>query len=92
MADLKTPGDFYDVTQTALRAGGALPRIRIDGPFGAPAQDVFKAEGALDSPLPRSSRCTNAFATVVAILIGAGIGVTPFASVLKNIWCADSTR
>ncbi|GJN91300.1 hypothetical protein Rhopal_004319-T1 [Rhodotorula paludigena] len=66
MADLKTPGDFYDVTQTALRAGGALPRIRIDGPFGAPAQDVFKAE--------------------VAILVGAGIGVTPFASVLKNIW------
>ncbi|TNY18171.1 NADPH oxidase [Rhodotorula diobovata] len=58
--------DFYDVTLTALTAGGKLPVIRVDGPYGAPAQDVFKAE--------------------VAILVGAGIGVTPFASVLKNVW------
>ncbi|GAA5905496.1 hypothetical protein JCM8208_004299 [Rhodotorula glutinis] len=58
--------DFYDVTLAALMAGGELPVIRVDGPYGAPAQDVFKAE--------------------VAILIGAGIGVTPFAAVLKNIW------
>ncbi|GAA5824896.1 hypothetical protein JCM3770_005093 [Rhodotorula araucariae] len=64
--DAGPQNDFYDVTQTALAAGGALPAIRVDGPFGAPAQDVFKAE--------------------VAILVGAGIGVTPFASVLKNIW------
>ncbi|BGP40975.1 hypothetical protein JCM10449v2_004940 [Rhodotorula kratochvilovae] len=64
--DSRPQNDFYDVTQTALNAGGALPKIRVDGPFGAPAQDVFKSE--------------------VAILVGAGIGVTPFASVLKNIW------
>lgn len=38
--------DFYDVTLTALTAGGKLPVIRVDGPYGAPAQDVFKAEGA----------------------------------------------
>jgi hypothetical protein len=24
----------------------------------------------------------------VAVLVAAGIGITPFASVLKNIWCA----
>lgn len=42
------------------------PRIRIDGPYGAPAEDVFDNE--------------------VAILIGAGIGVTPFASILRHIW------
>jgi len=43
-----------------------LPRVRIDGPYGAPAEDVFSSQ--------------------VAILIGAGIGVTPFASILKHIW------
>ncbi|GAA5867119.1 hypothetical protein JCM8547_006245 [Rhodosporidiobolus lusitaniae] len=59
-------GEFYDVTKSALAAGGNLPDIKVDGPFGAPAEDVFKAE--------------------VAVLVGAGIGVTPFASILKNIW------
>lgn len=43
-----------------------LPKVRIDGPYGAPAEAVFDNE--------------------VAILIGAGIGVTPFASILKHIW------
>ena len=43
-----------------------LPLLRIDGPFGAPAEDVFKKE--------------------IAILVGCGIGVIPFASILKNIW------
>lgn len=45
---------------------GSLPAVRIDGPYGAPAEDVFNCE--------------------VAILVGAGIGVTPFASILKHIW------
>jgi len=40
--------------------------VRIDGPYGAPAEDVFNHE--------------------VAVLVGAGIGVTPFASILKHIW------
>ncbi|KAG0371716.1 hypothetical protein BGX24_001290, partial [Mortierella sp. AD032] len=43
-----------------------LPRVMIDGPFGAASEDVFKYE--------------------VTVLVGAGIGVTPFASVLKSIW------
>ncbi|KAF9289250.1 hypothetical protein BGZ68_009735 [Mortierella alpina] len=43
-----------------------LPKIMIDGPFGAASEDVFKYE--------------------VTVLVGAGIGVTPFASVLKSIW------
>ncbi|GAA5971401.1 hypothetical protein JCM8115_000202 [Rhodotorula mucilaginosa] len=56
-------GDFYDVTPAALVAAGSLPEIRVDGPFGAPTQDVFNAE--------------------VAVLVAAGIGITPFASVLN---------
>ncbi|EKM83532.1 hypothetical protein AGABI1DRAFT_110182 [Agaricus bisporus var. burnettii JB137-S8] len=57
-------GDFVelDTTYSAI----SLPALRIDGPYGAPTEDVFNAE--------------------VAILIGAGIGVTPFASILKHMW------
>ncbi|KAI0639509.1 NADPH oxidase [Trametes polyzona] len=57
-----TRGDFVEIEST----GRALPAVRIDGPYGAPAEDVFNVE--------------------VAVLIGAGIGVTPFASILKHIW------
>ncbi|KAG5459331.1 MAG: hypothetical protein BJ554DRAFT_277 [Olpidium bornovanus] len=49
----------------AIPAEITLPTFRVDGPFGAPASDVFCHE--------------------TAVLIGAGIGVTPFASVLKTI-------
>lgn len=44
----------------------SLPTIRIDGPYGAPSQDVFGSD--------------------LAVLVGGGIGVTPFASILKHIW------
>lgn len=43
-----------------------MPKLRIDGSYGAPAEDIFDNE--------------------IAIMIGCGIGVTPFASILKNIW------
>jgi len=59
-----TRGDFVEIDSNT--GGSSLPNVRIDGPYGAPAEDVFKNE--------------------VAILIGAGIGVTPFASILKHIW------
>jgi NADPH oxidase 1 len=38
-------GDFVELeTNTSLRA---LPTIRIDGPYGAPAEDVFNVEVAV---------------------------------------------
>ncbi len=43
-----------------------MPALRVDGPYGAPAEDVFDNE--------------------IAVLIGTGIGVTPWASVLKHIY------
>jgi len=58
-----TRGDFVELDASS---GLSLPQVRIDGPFGAPAEDVFDVE--------------------VAMLVGAGIGVTPFASILKDIW------
>ncbi|WVQ80783.1 hypothetical protein IAT38_002888 [Cryptococcus sp. DSM 104549] len=57
-------GDFIEISPKGM--GLEMPVLRIDGPFGAPAEDVFESE--------------------VAVLIGAGIGVTPFASILKHIW------
>ncbi|KAJ7708362.1 NADPH oxidase isoform 1 [Mycena rosella] len=56
-------GEFVELDASTA---GAMPVVRIDGPYGAPAEDVFDVE--------------------VAVLIGAGIGVTPFASILKHIW------
>ncbi|KAI1421827.1 cytochrome b-245 heavy chain subunit beta [Xylaria sp. FL1777] len=57
------PMGMYEV---ALQNGQQMPQLRIDGPYGAPAEDVFDNE--------------------IAVLIGTGIGVTPWASILKNIW------
>ncbi|KAF8632633.1 hypothetical protein AX15_001832 [Amanita polypyramis BW_CC] len=59
-----TRGDFVELDPTVMSV--TLPKVRIDGPYGAPAEDVFSGQ--------------------VAVLIGAGIGVTPFASILKHIW------
>jgi NADPH oxidase len=61
--DAMDPEGMYEI---ALGAGEKMPTVRIDGPYGAPAEDVFSNE--------------------IAVLIGTGIGVTPFASVLKHIY------
>ncbi|OCF60711.1 hypothetical protein L486_00349 [Kwoniella mangroviensis CBS 10435] len=59
--------DFIEINPNSV--GKGMPVLRIDGPFGAPAEDVFNSE--------------------VAVLIAGGIGVTPFASILKHIWYAQ---
>jgi len=35
---------------------------------------------------PSALPLKNVFSNEVAVLVGAGIGVTPFASILKDIW------
>jgi NADPH oxidase len=68
----KAQSDLYDeldpngIYEVALAQGEEMPAIRIDGPYGAPAEDVLDNE--------------------VAVLVGTGIGVTPWAAILKNIW------
>ncbi|KAI0313512.1 NADPH oxidase [Amylostereum chailletii] len=59
-----TRGDFVELDPST--SNRMMPAVRIDGPYGAPAEDVFNVE--------------------IAVLVGAGIGVTPFASILKHIW------
>ncbi|SLM36801.1 nadph oxidase [Lasallia pustulata] len=61
--DALDPMGMYEI---AYANGQTMPSIRIDGPYGAPAEDVFDND--------------------IAVLIGTGIGVTPWASILKNIW------
>ena len=58
--------DDSGIYEIALQHGQQMPALRIDGPYGAPAEDVFDNE--------------------IAVLIGTGIGVTPWASVLKHIY------
>jgi NADPH oxidase len=58
--------DSNGIYEIALQKDQEMPAIRIDGPYGAPAEDVFDNE--------------------IAVLIGTGIGVTPWASVLKHIY------
>jgi NADPH oxidase 1 len=48
-------GDFIEIDPNSSTR--PLPIVRIDGPYGAPAEDVFTAE--------------------VAVLVGAGIGLSP---------------
>ncbi|KAI9835459.1 MAG: hypothetical protein M1819_002377 [Sarea resinae] len=61
--DEMDPMGMYEI---ALQNRQEMPSIRIDGPYGAPAEGVFNNE--------------------IAILIGTGIGITPWASILKDIW------
>ncbi|EKG09267.1 FAD-binding 8, partial [Macrophomina phaseolina MS6] len=65
-AKLYNSMDPMGIFEVALQHGQEMPVIRIDGPYGAPAEDVFENE--------------------IAVLIGTGIGVTPWASILKSIW------
>jgi NADPH oxidase len=64
-------GATQEVEATATSTGLALSvpvnlKINIDGPFGAPAELVYREQAVL--------------------CVGAGIGITPWASVLKDIW------
>jgi NADPH oxidase len=66
-------GATQEVDATATSTGLALSvpvnlKIHIDGPFGAPAELVYREQAVL--------------------CIGAGIGITPWASALKDIWYA----
>ncbi|XP_002715014.3 NADPH oxidase 3 [Oryctolagus cuniculus] len=76
---IRAAGDWTEALCEAFGAQGqdlkdpcSLPRLAVDGPFGAALTDVFH--------YPAS------------VCIAAGIGVTPFAALLKSLWhkCCDS--
>ena len=77
------PMGMYEI---ALQNGEEMPRLKIDGPYGAPAEDV-RREAIPPPPLfSPHSRDRQVFDNEIAVLIGTGIGVTPWAAILKNIW------
>ncbi|KAF3807971.1 Respiratory burst oxidase-like protein A [Colletotrichum gloeosporioides] len=63
------PNGIYEV---AIEQDQKLPCLRIDGLYGAPAEDITKHQ--------------------VAVIIGAGIGVTPWAANLEQIWNMRRTK
>ncbi|KAM5229344.1 NADPH oxidase 3 [Ctenodactylus gundi] len=76
---IRVAGDWTEALFKAFGAEGqafeaprSLPRLAVDGPYGAALTDVFHYP--------------------VGVCIAAGIGVTPFASLLKSIWykCCES--
>ncbi|KAG1370258.1 Respiratory burst oxidase-like protein C [Cocos nucifera] len=58
-------GQYIFVNCSDVSPFQCLPRLLIDGPYGAPAQDYKKYE--------------------VVLLVGLGIGATPFISIVKDI-------
>ena len=52
--------------------GNAIPKVRLEGPFGGGNQDWYKHE--------------------IAIMVGGGIGVTPYASILNDLVFGTSTN
>ncbi|XP_046524720.1 NADPH oxidase 3 [Equus quagga] len=76
---IRAAGDWTEALCKAFGAEGQalkepwrLPRLAVDGPFGATLTDVFHYP--------------------VSVCIAAGIGATPFASLLKSLWykCYES--
>ncbi|XP_036172045.1 NADPH oxidase 3 [Myotis myotis] len=70
---IRAAGDWTAALCRAFGAEGqapkepwSLPRLAVDGPFGAALTDVFRYP--------------------VSVCVAAGIGVTPFAAVLKSLW------
>lgn len=72
-------GDFIELD---LGASMNLPSVRIDGPYGAPAEDVFNVEVAV---LVGAGIGMFRY-TYTSTALTRFIGVTPFASILKHIW------
>ncbi|XP_049620700.1 NADPH oxidase 3 [Suncus etruscus] len=70
---IRAVGDWTEALCQAFGVGiqilqnpWSLPRLAVDGPYGAPLTDVFHYP--------------------VSMCIAAGIGVTPFAALLKSLW------
>ncbi|KAJ3047721.1 hypothetical protein HK097_011279 [Rhizophlyctis rosea] len=63
---VRVVGDWTEGLLGLVKKRGKGFRLKVDGPFGAPAEDFDKFENA--------------------VLVCAGIGITPAASLLKSVW------
>ncbi|KAH8645839.1 ferric reductase NAD binding domain-containing protein [Xylariales sp. PMI_506] len=88
---VRVAGDFTRELATAL--GCDFDRKNDSSKVIGVGQDDPEVDPALRQILPRlyvdgpfGSASEDVFKYEVAVLVGAGIGVTPFASILKSIW------
>jgi predicted ferric reductase len=65
---------FGDKGEDILEKPSTLPFVMIDGGFGSASEDVFDYEAAI------------LVGAGMFLVLYSGIGVTPFASILKDIW------
>jgi NADPH oxidase len=75
-------GEFVEIDPAAVSI--TLPQVRIDGPYGAPAEDVFNHEVAvlIGAGIGKNIHVLKNDARTTILFLG----VTPFASILKHIW------
>lgn len=86
---IRVVGDW--TTKVAIRLGALPPSADASGKSRAPPTASNNGRGSIILPRirvdgPFGTASEDAFKYQVAVLIGAGIGVTPFASILKSIW------
>ncbi|KAM3442952.1 hypothetical protein NHJ13734_002096 [Beauveria thailandica] len=98
---MRCQGDFTMAVSAALgcewggKKGDASKVVGVEGP--AAAGDASTGSSGVDPALrrvlprvyidgPFGSASEDVFKYEVSVLVGAGIGVTPFASILKSIW------
>ncbi|CAG2256555.1 CYBB [Mytilus edulis] len=85
---VRRAGDWTDALAKACHiddddytATSKLPMLAVDGPFGTATEDIFWL--AVDGPFGTATE--DIFWYEVDVFVAAGIGVTPFASILKHI-------
>src|SRR5690606_4113730 len=98
---IRCVGDFTKALAKTLgcnfdkKGGGDKKKARESRVIGVDnnANGAYEVDPALRRVLPRvyidgpfGSASEDVFKFETAVLIGAGIGVTPFASILKSIW------
>lgn len=76
-------GDYVELDPS--HTSRPLPTVRIDGPYGAPAEDVFKVEVAVLIGAGIGKLCEASLVRQYLTFLCVK-GVTPFASILKHIW------
>ncbi|CAG8457917.1 9814_t:CDS:2 [Paraglomus occultum] len=86
---IRIVGDFTEALAKALGCDLKEKQSK-DNKRGLSAVDISVNNPALQKTIlvdgPFGSASEDVFKFEVAILVGAGIGVTPFASILKSIW------
>ena len=81
-----TLGCQFDKKDAKGKKGGASEVIGLNAKEGDTIPNVRRILPRVYIDGPFGSASEDVFKYEVAVLVGAGIGVTPFASILKSVW------